>query len=174
MPLSMSQASLPTLEITLNALSGVLGKAEAFAKARKIDDTVMLRSRIAPDMFDLVWCRLMLSYLPDLAPAYAELARVCRDGGEVMVSDFHAAAIQAGHRQTFRDTKGMLHEIIHYSHDAGAHEAAAAAAGLTMTFAHDGVVGSAIRPIYERANRLDVYTRDEGLAVVALFLFQKS
>jgi SAM-dependent methyltransferase len=127
-----------------------------------------------PDMFDLIWCRLMLSYLPDLRPAYAELARVSRDGGEVMVSDFHAAAIQAGHRQTFRDTKGTLHEIIHYSHDAGAHEAAAAAMGLTMTFAHEGVVGPAIRPVYERANRLDVYTRDEGLAIVALFLFQKS
>ncbi len=53
MPFSMSQASLPTLEITLNALSGVLEKAQAFAKAKKIDDAVLLRSRLAPDMFDL-------------------------------------------------------------------------------------------------------------------------
>ena len=53
MTLSMSQASLPTFEITLNALSGVLEKAQAFAKARKIDDAVLLRSRLAPDMFDL-------------------------------------------------------------------------------------------------------------------------
>jgi uncharacterized protein len=53
MPLSMSQTSLPTLEITLNALSGVLEKGQAFAKARKIDDAVFLRSRLAPDMFDL-------------------------------------------------------------------------------------------------------------------------
>lgn len=53
MPFLMSQASLPTFEITLNALSGVLGKAETFAKAKKIDDAVILRSRLAPDMFDL-------------------------------------------------------------------------------------------------------------------------
>ena len=53
MPLSMSQTSLPTLEITLNALSGVLEKAQTFAKAKKIDDAVFLRSRLAPDMFDL-------------------------------------------------------------------------------------------------------------------------
>jgi hypothetical protein len=53
MPFSMSQTALPTFEITLNALSAVLEKAEVFAKAKKIDDAVILRSRLAPDMFDL-------------------------------------------------------------------------------------------------------------------------
>jgi hypothetical protein len=53
MPQSMSQSSLPTLEITLNALSAVLDKAEAFATAKKIDPAVLLRTRLAPDMFDL-------------------------------------------------------------------------------------------------------------------------
>lgn len=126
-----------------------------------------------PGHFDLIWCRLMLSYLPDLTPAYAELARVCCDGGQVMVSDFHAAAITAGHRQTFRDAEGALHEIVQYHHNAASHEAAAAAAGLTVSLAHNGVVGPAIRPIYEQVKRLDMYARDEGLAIVALFLFQK-
>jgi uncharacterized protein len=53
MPQTMSQSSLPTFEITLNALSAVLDKAEAFAKAKKIDSAVLLRTRLAPDMFDL-------------------------------------------------------------------------------------------------------------------------
>jgi uncharacterized protein len=53
MPQSMSRASLPVFEINLNALSDVLGKAEAFAVAKKIDPEVLLRSRLAPDMFDL-------------------------------------------------------------------------------------------------------------------------
>ncbi len=53
MPQSMSQASLPVFEINLKALSGVLDKAEAFAAAKKIDQSVLLHSRLAPDMFDL-------------------------------------------------------------------------------------------------------------------------
>ena len=53
MPQTMSQSSLPTFEIMLNALSDVLDKAEAFAKAKKIDSAVLLRTRLAPDMFDL-------------------------------------------------------------------------------------------------------------------------
>jgi hypothetical protein len=50
----MSQASLPVFEIGLNALSAILDKAEAHATAKKIDPTVLLHSRLSPDMFDLV------------------------------------------------------------------------------------------------------------------------
>ena len=53
MPFSMSQASLPIFEIGLNALSGVLDKAAAFAAAKKIDPAVLVQSRLAPDMFAL-------------------------------------------------------------------------------------------------------------------------
>ena len=53
MPSSMSQASISVFEIGLNALSGVLDKAEAFAAAKKIDPAVLLHSRLSPDMFDL-------------------------------------------------------------------------------------------------------------------------
>lgn len=54
MPFSMSQASLPSLELALNALSGILDKAEAYAAAKKIDPSVLLNTRLAPDMFPLV------------------------------------------------------------------------------------------------------------------------
>jgi uncharacterized protein len=53
MSFTMSQASLPALQIGLNALSGVLDKAAAFAAAKKIDDAVLLNWRLAPDMFTL-------------------------------------------------------------------------------------------------------------------------
>jgi hypothetical protein len=49
----MSQASLPSFEIGLNALSAILDKAEAFAAAKKIDPAVLLNTRLAPDMFPL-------------------------------------------------------------------------------------------------------------------------
>jgi hypothetical protein len=54
MSFSMSQASLPTFKIGLNALSAILDKAAAFAAAKSIDDATLLQSRLAPDMFPLV------------------------------------------------------------------------------------------------------------------------
>ena len=53
MPFSMSQASLSSFEISLNALSAILDKAAAYAVAKKIDPAVLLHTRLFPNMFDL-------------------------------------------------------------------------------------------------------------------------
>src|SRR5579863_7273565 len=49
--MSMSTTSIPAFEISLNALSAILDKAEAYAQAKKIDPTVLLNTRLFPDMF---------------------------------------------------------------------------------------------------------------------------
>lgn len=54
----MSQASMYTLSVPvfvkmLTNLSAILDKAAAHAEARKIDPSVLLSSRLAPDMFPL-------------------------------------------------------------------------------------------------------------------------
>ena len=54
MPQTMYKASIPVFEIVLNALAGVLDKAEAHASAKKFDPSVLLAMRLAPDMFALV------------------------------------------------------------------------------------------------------------------------
>lgn len=53
MSYSMSQASLPVFETGLNALLAVLNKAAAHAAAKKIEPSVLLGWRLAPDMFAL-------------------------------------------------------------------------------------------------------------------------
>jgi uncharacterized protein len=53
MSFSMSKASIPAFVIGLEALSSLLEKAEAFAAAKKIDPSVLLNLRLAPDMFPL-------------------------------------------------------------------------------------------------------------------------
>ena len=53
MTLSMYQASVPVLVQHLNALMTVLDKADAFATGKKVDPTVLLNARLAPDMFPL-------------------------------------------------------------------------------------------------------------------------
>ncbi|HKX56265.1 MAG TPA: DUF1993 domain-containing protein [Xanthomonadales bacterium] len=51
---SMYHASVPVFRQMLLALSDVLGKAAAYAEARKVDQAVLLQSRLALDMFPLV------------------------------------------------------------------------------------------------------------------------
>jgi uncharacterized protein len=53
MTISMYQASLPALIRSLSNLVGMLEKADAHATAKKIDPTVLINSRLSPDMFHL-------------------------------------------------------------------------------------------------------------------------
>jgi hypothetical protein len=54
MTISMYQACIPTVSRALDNLIAVLEKGQQSAEARKIDPSVFLNSRLAPDMFPLV------------------------------------------------------------------------------------------------------------------------
>ncbi|HVW43705.1 MAG TPA: methyltransferase domain-containing protein [Amycolatopsis sp.] len=60
--------------------------------------------------FDLVVCRAALHHFPDPAVQVAEMARVCRPGGRVVVSDMVAPS--GGDRESFDE----LHRVIDPSH----------------------------------------------------------
>lgn len=53
MTMSMYQASVPLFKTLLTALSAVLDKGAAFAEAKKIEPSVLINARLAPDMFPL-------------------------------------------------------------------------------------------------------------------------
>lgn len=54
MSVSMYNASIPVLLRMLGNLSAILHKAEAYAAERKIEPSVLLKARLAPDMLPLV------------------------------------------------------------------------------------------------------------------------
>jgi hypothetical protein len=53
MTISMYQASVPAFIRALNNLAAILEKGAAHAQARKIEEAVLLTSRLYPDMFPL-------------------------------------------------------------------------------------------------------------------------
>ena len=53
MTISMYQASIPVCVRTLTNLSAILKKAETHAASKKIDPSVFINARLAPDMFPL-------------------------------------------------------------------------------------------------------------------------
>jgi malonyl-CoA O-methyltransferase len=121
--------------------------------------------------FNMIWCRLVLGHIPDIRPAYRELMRVCTPGGHVFVTDFHPDAAAAGHRRTFTDQTGAVHEIEHYTHTN--HIEIAQEAGLALIAHRDAAVGPSIRDFYLRGTGLKAYQRDEDLKLVSAFLFRR-
>jgi hypothetical protein len=53
MTISMYSASVPVYQSMLANLKGVLAKGANFAAAKKIDESVLMNARLAPDMFPM-------------------------------------------------------------------------------------------------------------------------
>jgi SAM-dependent methyltransferase len=124
-------------------------------------------------LFDVVWCRLALGYLAELDRAYRELGRVARPTARLVVSDFHPAAVAAGHTRTFRDRAGVLRTVEDHVHTADDHARAARDAGWRLERALDVPAGEPEKPFYERVGRLDQLERERELPLVLALLFAR-
>ncbi len=72
----------------------------------------------ASERFDMVWCRLVLGYLPDALPAYLEFARVCKPGVVMSLSQiFTPTPSLPAIEGTFTAPDGTVHDIEHYVHN---------------------------------------------------------
>jgi len=126
-----------------------------------------------PDQaFDVVWCRLVLGYLPQIHLAYAEMKRVADAGAIIIVTDFHPAAIAAGHRRTFRHGTNV-HELENYVHEAAAHQEAALDAGLELIDVREAQIGPAVEGMFVKADRHDLYRQNVGLPVIMGMVFRR-
>ena len=124
------------------------------------------------EQFDLIWCRLVMGHIRDLLPAFREFARVGRKGANLLVTDFHPDAVAAGHLRRFRDLSGAVHVVEHHVHSESDYIRTAESTCFRLAGALAGLVGPGVEPMYRRADRMDAYQRDNGLALVAGFLFR--
>lgn len=120
----------------------------------------------AAEHFDTIWCRLVLGHMPDLRPAYQEFFRVSKPGGRLVVTDFHPAALSAGHARTFRDERGLLRAVETHPHTAEHHQQTAREAGFRLERARDWRVGPEVRPFYQAASALEQYRQQEGMPLL--------
>jgi SAM-dependent methyltransferase len=82
--------------------------------------------------FDLVVCGLALALVAELGAAVAELSRVLRPGGHLVVSVLHPFQAYLGWHAPFADEHGRRHFVREHTHRHGDYLAAFAAAGLTV------------------------------------------
>lgn len=81
---------------------------------------------------DLVVCGLALTHLPDLAPAFAEFARVLRRGGHLLISDVHPEGVLRASIPTLRSASGDPARLVSHRHLMGDYLRAALVVGLEL------------------------------------------
>lgn len=71
---------------------------------------------LANNSVDVLICGLALGHLPFVESPFAEISRVLRVDGIVLVSDFHPIQFLNGAKRTFRGDDGRLYAVEHYPH----------------------------------------------------------
>jgi SAM-dependent methyltransferase len=107
---------------------------------------------LADGAADLTLCSFALGYLAAPHQAIAEMARVSRQGGRVVITDLHPRALAAGWTRSFR-SDGQVYEIDHHRHSIAIWEAAADSAGLTIEWRLEACFGEPERAIFHQAGK---------------------
>jgi len=111
---------------------------------------------VADGAADLTLCSFALGYLESPDQAIAEMARVTRKAGRVVITDLHPCALAAGWTRSFR-SDGQVFEIDHHRHPIAVWEAAADSAGLAFDWRIDAGFAEPERAIFRQAGKEALY-----------------
>jgi SAM-dependent methyltransferase len=134
---------------------GMLEAARARGVHRSLREAEVGDTGLEGGAYDLVVSCLVDEHLADLAPLYAEAARLLRPGGRFVLVGFHPHVIIASGMPTHFDDaeSGEPLAIETHLHLLSDHVAAGLAAGLTPAELHERVVDDewvALKPKWER------------------------
>jgi ubiquinone/menaquinone biosynthesis C-methylase UbiE len=117
---------------------GVDGSPEMIERARVKHPEMELRVGtleslpLEPDAVDLSVCGLSMAHCPAVARPVAELARVTRSGGRVVISEISPTVAALGGHALYAGTDGRLGLVRHHFHPHSEYLAAFRAAGLEV------------------------------------------
>ncbi len=134
---------------------GMLAAARDRGVYRSLGEGEVGATGLASEVYDLVVCCLVDEHLADLAPLYAEAARLARPGGRFVLVGFHPHFIIASGMPTHFDDveSGEPLAIETHVHLLSDHVAAGRVAGLDLAELHEQVIDDAwvaLKPKWER------------------------
>jgi SAM-dependent methyltransferase len=131
----------------------------------------MMQLPFADDTFDVVISGLALGHATDVYPWMAEIARVLRNGGTLLYSDFHPDAAYAGLTRSFKDLDDETCSVPHAQYPVPTQIDAARAAGLGVEIVHEVRVGIELREPFAKSE--DFYRSWDGLPIVLVVRARK-
>lgn len=133
------------IDISLEMLAVARGKVPG---ARFLEGS-MLPLPFEDGEFDAALSALALSHFEDPTGPAAELARVVRPGGNIVISDFHPYMVLLGGQAAFRTEGGVPHFVASYAHLPGY---------LLGVFRNAGLsVAACLEPTWTRAAALGTF-----------------
>ncbi|HZZ76591.1 MAG TPA: class I SAM-dependent methyltransferase [Puia sp.] len=134
-----------------------------FARTQKTTDN-LLRS-VADLSLDIIISTLTIAHIKNIEEAIASWSRVLKNGGHLIVTDFHPVLLANGGKRSFSH-EGRSLSVKNYVHSIAKIKKALNAAGFTAVREEEESVNEEMRSYYEKKNALTVYERFKGMPVI--------
>ncbi len=128
---------------------------------------------LRPGLFDAVWCRLTIGFVPEIEPALVSLASQLVPGGRLLVTDLHPDLVAEGAERGFRAEDGSWKVIEAHAHPIDQLIEAAALAGLELDGRLELSAGPELEETYRAAGRDDLFLEHSRRPVLLGLVFQR-
>ncbi len=122
---------------------------------------------------DLVISTLTIAHIPDPEAALKEWNRVLKPGGQIILTDYHPAALSKGGQRTFRD-KGRVIAVRNHIHPISTIKQIAEKLGLVVQQTVEQQIDQSMRPWYEKQNAIPLFERYVGVPIIYGIQLKKS
>lgn len=159
--ISAGPAAINGFDVSEEMLQVLRGKHEDHP-LYKIDAHLL---PVPDESCDLLISTLALAHIADGDAALSEWCRVLRPGGQIIITDYHPAALKAGANRTFRH-EGKLVTVKNYIHPLSHLIDHARSMGLALQQKEERNIDSSVKHWYERQHALHVYDRFCGTPIL--------
>ena len=134
-----------------------------FARTQKTTDNLL--TAIPDSSIDMIISTLTIAHIKNIEEAIASWSRVLKNGGELIVTDFHPTLLANGGKRSFSHGGRSL-SVKNYIHSIGKIKTTFNDAGCMLIREEEKTVNEDVKSYYEKKNALAVYERFKGLPVI--------
>jgi len=145
------------------------GMLEMLQKKYPRAETYLLSGASLPGLTDescdLVLSTLTIAHIPDLGAALTEWFRVLKPGGEMIITDYHPAALAKGGQRTFREGDQVI-AVRNHIYPIRHLRSITTRLGLVEINTIEKKIDNSMKPFYEKQNALAVFQKFIGVSII--------
>jgi ubiquinone/menaquinone biosynthesis C-methylase UbiE len=120
---------------------------------------------VADSFVDCLITTLTIAHIKNLEEAVSSWCRVLKNGGDLILTDFHPTMLAQGGKRSFKHD-GISHSVVNHVHPLDKVKRTFFQYGLTVVKQLEKEVNEDVRSYYETQNALKVYDRFKGMPVI--------
>jgi len=121
---------------------------------------------------DLIICNLVIGYIKDLPKTFIEWNRILKKNGEIIITDFHPAALRKGASRSFRNKQEVIY-IRNYSHPLKRIKKITKKLGWHEINLFEKKVDETIKHFFEENNSVQVYEKNFNTPILYGYHFKR-